>query len=148
MALQKKLNRVIFLCSVLGMILAAWMWSFKLRNTMPPCTLSGCSHVLTGEYSEILDVPVAAFGFFYYAIVGLIASQREYITSKLLDTQMAVLLTIGIIFTVYLRYLEFVKIGTWCEWCWGSVILIVVITFSFLGVFGRQKKRRTADVSV
>jgi len=38
----------------------------------------------------------------------------------------------GIIFSVYLRYLEFVKIGHICVWCWMSVILIVLFIVLYL----------------
>lgn len=125
-------NRVILIFTIFGMTLSGWMWSFKLSNEVPACTLSGCEHVMTGDYSVMLGVPVAALGFFYYGVLGLLAFQRELIESKWLNGQLAVFIILGMIFTIYLRYLEFVKIGDWCQWCWVSVFFMIVITGSYL----------------
>ncbi len=116
---------------VFGMILSLALWRYKVINVVPPCTVSGCSHVLTGKYSEIFDAPVSLYGFFFYAFLSMLFFQRLFFKSSLIQFMIILFLIWGWIFTIYLRYLEIFKLGNWCEWCWMSVLFMVTITVSF-----------------
>lgn len=115
--------------AVFGMFLSAWLWRYKLNEAEIPCSVSGCADVATGEYSMFLKTPVAAFGFFYYAFLTLLFFEKIFISHKILDFLIKIFLVLGWIFTIYLRYLEIFKIHDWCEWCWLSVMIMLVLAF-------------------
>ena len=125
-------NRAIFTIGLLGIVLCIYMWSYQTTDKIIPCTYDGCEHVLTSEYSHMFGIPVSVFGFFYYVFVTFIAFERFFIKHKLLNTSLILLAVWGIIFSAYLRYLEFAKIGSICVWCWVSMLFVVLIS---LGIF-------------
>jgi uncharacterized membrane protein len=125
-------NKIIFIISILGIILSGAMWWYKYENKIPPCTLSGCEHVLTGPYSEMFGTPVAAYGFFFYITLAGLSFQALFIHNKLITRMLGLDIIAGVIFTIYLRYLEIVKIGDWCQWCWVSVVFMIFISVGFL----------------
>ncbi len=124
-------NRIILLLSIVGMLLCAYLWWIQVSDTIVPCTDDGCETVLNSEYGKILGVPMAVYGFFFYVGVWFLAFERSLIKHKLLDLFLGILIVWGVLFGVYLRYLEFAKIGDICIWCWGSF----GITLVMLGVF-------------
>ena len=133
--IQAKISKyklIQFLFGLFGVVLSLALWWYKVRNVLPPCTVSGCSHVLTGEYSELYQTPVAVLGLFFYTILSLLIFEGIFIKHKLIQNLTLYSLLAGWIFTLYLRYLEFVKIGKWCEWCWMSVLFLLIITISFV----------------
>ena len=140
--IQLQINPIkifILIFSIFGMFLSAWLWRYKLISENITCTVSGCQEVATGEYSMFLKTPVAAFGFFYYAFLTLLFFERLFIRDKILNILINIFLFCGWIFTIYLRYLEIFKIHDWCEWCWMSVLFMVVITIST--VYERKLER-------
>lgn len=80
----------------------------------------GCEAVQTSRYSEILGIPVAAFGLFAYA--GLLLS-------TIWKGENAVLLglfiaLVGTLFSAYLTYLEFFVIRALCQWCVANAVIV------------------------
>lgn len=138
-------TKMILMVSVFGIILSGWMWWYKLENKIPPCTLSGCEHVLTGPYSEMFGAPVAAYGFFFYITLVVLAFQKLFVSHKLITRMLGLDILAGGIFTVYLRYLEFAKIGNWCQWCWVSVLFMIIISFCYL-IEVKGQKRNSKDL--
>lgn len=124
-------TKFILLFAIGGAILSAFLWKYHIENKIPPCTISGCSDVLTGKYSELFGIPVGTWGFFYYASLIGITIERLLIKHRYLDWMFFGILVSGWVFTLYLRFLEFFVIRAWCEWCWVSVVLLFGITVTF-----------------
>ncbi len=133
-------NKLIMFLAFLGMLLSAYLWANHLNDKPIPCTITSCEHVLSSEYAEMFGVPMGAYGFFFYAFVAFTAFIRFFVGHKVLDRLLLGLITWGIAFSLYLRYLEFVKIGGICEWCWMSVFIVVLLLFTFL-IEKRQKSK-------
>lgn len=129
--LREITNLAILLLSAVGGLLSLYLWSSTLKGDVGFCT-TGCDFILSSSYSKILGIPVAALGFFFYSFVALLCFQRIHIKHLLLDRMLALTIFSGIIFTIYLRYLEFGVLNKICMWCWGSVVVIVLITIAYL----------------
>lgn len=120
---------LLLVLAVLGMILSAYLWWYKFQEGEAiSCDISGggCDEILTGKYSEMFNIPIATWGFFFYATFFLVSFQKLFIKHFLIDSLLIGLLLSGILYTLWLRYLEFFVIGGWCQWCWLSVIIIVI----------------------
>ena len=119
--------------SLLGIILSVYLWSFSLSDTPIPCTVDGgCESVLRGEWSELFDIPIAALGTAFYSAFFYTSILKLFIRHSLLDWSQTVLITSGILFTTYLRYLEISQIGYICQWCWVSMILVIILFVAYL----------------
>jgi uncharacterized membrane protein len=130
MKLRDKVNISIMLLGLVGVAVSVYLWSSTIQGKVGFCP-TGCNAILKSEYGKLLGIPVASWGVAYYsAIIGL-AFQKTQIKHKLLDNMLAFVIGVGMVFTLYLRYLEFVKIGEICAWCWVSVAVLVLITVVF-----------------
>lgn len=132
-----KKNAIIQLAfSAIGIVLSLYLWYVHTTSSDIVCS-TGCDKVIASEYGVMFGIPVGALGVAFYLMYGflqvLVARYKDEFTRNISNLW----LMAGIIFTIYLRYLEFFKIGAICSWCWGSVVIILVL----LGVelVGRRK---------
>lgn len=125
------INTFMFILGMLGIALSAYLWNVQITDGIVPCTTGGCEDVLTSKWSKILGIPMAAYGMAYYIAICFISFERMFIKHKLLNYTLLILIIWGIIFSAYLRYLEFVKIGEICIWCWASVAIVILLTISY-----------------
>jgi uncharacterized membrane protein len=89
-----------------------------------------CGNVFASGYVSIFGVPFYLLGLIWFpflAIVGFLLSRagKGRITSEL----PVPLLMIGNIFTIYLWYLELVRIGAICPVCVSMYVVNYVLTF-------------------
>ena len=136
-------KRIIFLASGSGVLLSAYMWYLKVTAVHFRCLISSCSAVMASTYSTMLGVPVPVYGFFYYAFlitltfIILLHQKFDQITGKILWA----FILLGDIFTIYLRYLELAKMHEWCELCWTSVIILLVINILWWQVWKKETSK-------
>jgi len=108
----------IALLCLAGLFVALYLWLYKLGvvGTMV-CGTGGCETVQTSPYSRFLGIEVALIGVVGYAVLLAVAVAGT-----------TVLLSGGaVVFTAYLKYLEFLVIGAVCQWCVVSAVLILAV---------------------
>lgn len=91
-----------------------------------------CDIVNRSEYSEIMGIPVAAIGIAGYAVLFVLGSfqrDRETTPNRLLGASLA-----GLVFALYLTYIEAYILETWCILCLISLVLISLITAAAIAV--------------
>jgi uncharacterized membrane protein len=84
-----------------------------------------CDIVNRSEYSSVMGIPVAGIGVAGYGALFLLATMYRMhanTPSRLLATSAA-----GLIFALYLTYIEGYVLNTWCILCLSSLALIAVI---------------------
>lgn len=129
--LRTTTNLIILLLAAVGGLLSLYLWNSTLKGDVGFCT-TNCEAVLTSPYSKILEVPVAAMGFAFYVGMAALCFQRIHIKHILLDRMLAGMILAGVLFTIYLRYLEFGVIYEICMWCWGSVVVMLLVTIAYV----------------
>ena len=85
-----------------------------------------CDIVNRSEYSTVMGIPVAAIGVAGYAVLFALATfyrARMQTPIRLLLFSLA-----GLLFALYLTYVEGHVLETWCILCLSSLVLITVIT--------------------
>lgn len=85
-----------------------------------------CDIVNRSEYSELMGIPVAAIGVVGYAALFVLSTfyrSRAETPLRLLAAS-----TAGLIFALYLTYVEGHVLMTWCVLCLTSLALIFLIT--------------------
>lgn len=97
-----------------------------------------CDIVNRSEYSEVAGIPVAGIGVAGYVAIFLLSTfwkSRPETPARLLAAACA-----GLVFALYLTYIEAYKLRTWCILCVGSQMLIFLI-----GVLAGLVKSRSAS---
>ena len=119
------------LMSLVGVFVSAYLYLYKIgRIGTLACGTGGCETVQTSEWSRFAGVEVALIGVLGYAallVVSLIALQPASAGRRWPADLLAGLASGGVLFTLYLTYLELFVIRAICRWCVGSAAIIVTI---------------------
>lgn len=97
-----------------------------------------CDIVNRSEYSSIEGVPVAGIGVLGYAALFWLSTfwrSRAETSNWLLRASLA-----GLIFALYLTYIEAYVLATWCILCLISLALIFLITASAAALKVKSEK--------
>ena len=125
-------RQVAALLALVGLMLAIYltMYHYGLVGSLA-CGGSGeCEKVQGSRYADFLGLPVALYGVAGYLallIVALAGLQGRGADSPTPSRLLALLSGIGVLFTLYLTYLELFVIHAICKWCVGSAVIIVLI---------------------
>ncbi len=130
-------NRLLFVLiavlSLVGLVLSAVsLQRHYAKSETDFCDFTqkfNCDIVNRSEYSEIVGIPVAGIGVAGYAALFLLSTfwkSRSETPTRLLVASIA-----GMVFALYLTYVEAQKLKTWCILCLGSqgaIFLIMVLS--------------------
>jgi len=132
------------LVALIGVFLSLYLTLFKLGyiGTLA-CGSGSCETVQLSKWGDFLGVPVAAWGVGYYAIVlGLAFTgvQVRYESSARLTNLLVYVTGAGLLFSLWLTYLELFVIHALCRWCLGSAAMTLVLFL--LALWDRRAERR------
>jgi uncharacterized membrane protein len=117
--------------SLAGLFIAIYMYLYKLGKIGSlVCGTGACETVQLSPQARFLGVEVALIGVIGYAVMlllALLALQPRFAGPALPSRLLPVLAGGGVLFTVYLTYLELFVIHAICRWCVGSAVVIVLI---------------------
>jgi uncharacterized membrane protein len=97
-----------------------------------------CDIVNRSEYSTVQGIPVAGIGVAGYAALFFLAAfrrSRAETPNRLLGAALA-----GLVFALYLTYIEAYELMTWCILCLASLLLIFLISLLAIIVKVRSEK--------
>ena len=115
------------LVALAGMFVALYLTLYKLGyiGTLV-CAVGSCETVQTSKWATLLGFPVGAWGVAYY--IGVLAVSLAGLTPALADRRAISLLLVtmtgfGVLFSLWLTYLELFVIHAICQWCVISALL-------------------------
>ncbi|MES2178963.1 MAG: vitamin K epoxide reductase family protein [Gemmatimonadota bacterium] len=119
------------LVALAGVFVALYLTMYKLGyiGTLA-CAVGSCEKVQTSKWATFLGVPVGAWGVAYY--LGVLGISLAGLSPKLAErrevSQLLVGVTgIGLLFSLWLTYLELFVIDAICQWCVISAILATAL---------------------
>ncbi len=119
------------LLSLIGIFVAAYLYLYKIGKIgSVMCGTGGCETVQLSRWSSFLGMDVALIGLVgYLGLFGLalVSLQPRFAADPRLPRLLAVLSGIGVLFAVYLTWLELFVIHAICRWCVGSALIITAI---------------------
>jgi uncharacterized membrane protein/thiol-disulfide isomerase/thioredoxin len=123
---------VIPLLAIVGMVVSVYMSYVEITQTEALCgPVGNCNAVQQSPYAQLFGVlPVGVLGMIGYVLIALV-----WLLQKLGGERWRNILTlvlwgmalIGILFSIYLTFLEPFVIGATCAWCITSAIVITLI---------------------
>ena len=103
----------------------------KNQKYVPVCDISenvSCSRAFVSEYSKTLGIPNSAYGIVFYSIIFLLDFNN-------LNTYVFYLSIPAFLGSLYLAYISYFKVKTYCLVCNGIYIInLLLLVFSYLGL--------------
>lgn len=112
-----------------GALVAAYLAYVELTLTEAVCGVVGnCNTVQQSSYARILDVPIGVIGIVGYSLILVLwfVSRRGRLQARANTLEYAMVL-FGVLFSVYLTFLEPFVIGATCLWCLTSAVVMLLL---------------------
>lgn len=120
-------GRVLLVLATVGLVISGYLVLKTEDPSSVICSLGGgCETVLSSRYARIGPVSVAWLGVGWYLISLAIIWLTDF-SRRLKPTFLTVWATGGLVFSLYLLYLEAFVIKDYCTWCLGSLIIVALI---------------------
>lgn len=142
----KRLNQswawAIPIVCLIGLFVAGYLAYVEMNQMEATCgPIGDCNTVQQSEYARLFGIlPIGVLGLIGYCLILIAWVIGRYTTSKPADYASLALLgmsTFGLLFSIYLTFLEPFVIGATCAWCLTSAILMTILFWLSL-VFGRR----------
>jgi uncharacterized membrane protein len=119
---------VLALC---GVFLSLYLALYKagMIGTLA-CGTGECETVQLSRWATFLGLPVAAWGVGFYLAVfalSLLGVQERFADSRGFALGLVLVTGWGVLFSLWLTYLELFVIHAICRWCVGSALLTVAL---------------------
>jgi uncharacterized membrane protein/thiol-disulfide isomerase/thioredoxin len=129
---------VIPVVALLGMGVAFYLSFVEITKTEAICgPVGNCNSVQESQYATLFGlIPVGALGLVGYASIlaaWLFRQSGPKSWSKFLTLAIWIFAWFGILFTIYLTFLEPFVIGATCAWCITSAILMTIVFLAATG---------------
>ena len=129
--------------SLAGIFVALYLLLYKLGMIGNlSCSVGSCETVNSSKWATFLGLPVAGWGVAWYVamfVLAMVSTGARFAESSLVSLVLLGVATSGLIFSLYLTYLELFVIHAICQWC---VVSAVIVTIIFFFTVADYKERR------
>ncbi len=126
--------------SIVGLIDSGYLSWIKFSHTEEKCIpgFGNCAAVNSSSFSTVYNIPVAYMGFMAYGIILLLLLfGKKWPTITAISSYLMFGITlVGLLFSMYLTYVQFGILKTFCPYCLLSAItttlLFTISTFNLV----------------
>ena len=123
---------IIPILTILGLGIAGYLSYVETTHTTAICGPVGdCNTVQQSEYARLFGIlPIGVLGVFGYLAIlfsWIIAGNQNINIANPARLTMFALSTFGLIFSIYLTFLEPFVIGATCAWCVTSAVIMTAL---------------------
>lgn len=123
---------LIFILAAIGIGETVYLIRKRIAAQAPVCPIGGdCMNVLMSKYNNFLGIPNDIIGLLFYAVVLAITSFLIIgigpvfgFSLGLLNLGLKILVGAGSLASLYLTFLQWKIIKSWCFWCLMSAFTI------------------------
>ena len=130
--------------SLAGIFVALYLLLYKLGMIGNlSCSVGSCETVNSSKWATFLGLPVAGWGVAWYVamfVLAIVSTGSRFADSPLVSLVLLGVAASGLIFSLYLTYLELFVIKAICQWCVVSAIIVTIIFFFTVADY---RERRT-----
>lgn len=119
---DRNLKIASYLLAVVGLGCAVYLTYTKI-DSGGQCLVAGCSVVQQSQWSELLGLPVTAFGVAGYLAILLLLSLRGE-TARLL---LVLVSGVGFLFSMYMMYRAYITLNAFCPFCTASAAMMTLL---------------------
>ena len=122
---------LVALLALAGLFVALYLTLYKAGFIgQLTCSIGSCETVNTSQWSTLLGLPVAAWGLGFYIValaVAMAGTTDRWVDERSVSVALAALSGWGVLFSLWLTYLELFVIHAICMWCVISAIIVTII---------------------
>jgi len=118
-----RLRAAILVLAAIGVGIAGYLLYARWTGGTIACSTGGCETVQESRYATIAGVPVALLGLLAYVAIFVTALSR---TEPAKVAGAAITLG-GLVFAVYLVYVQAALSDAFCQWCLASDVVIALL---------------------
>lgn len=122
-------SRWIFpMIAVAGLCVAAYLAYVETQEIEAVCGAVGnCNAVQQSEYARILGIPVGVLGIAGYVVILTLWGMSRLFAVRHADKALFAAVVLGVVFSIYLTFLEPFVIGATCAWCLMSAVTMLAL---------------------
>ena len=140
---------IVAVLSLAGIFIALYLLLYKIGIIGElTCSVGSCETVNSSRWAVFLGIPVAGWGVAWYVgmfVLALVSTGERFAESSLVSLVLLMVAGTGLVFSLYLTYLELFRIHAICQWCVVSAIIVTIIFFVSLSDY-RESKRNGSVV--
>ena len=128
--MDRKLRITSIVLAALGLLDSVYLVWVKLTGAYALCgPIGNCESVNSSRFSEIFGIPIALLGAGAYLImiILLLIEHRNPFLSEFSSLIIFGMSLIGVLYSIYLTYIEVVVLGAICPYCVISAIILVIL---------------------
>ncbi len=145
---NKAFNGFIFALSIIGILIAGYLWKLHATPELIPCGRSGgCASVALSPYSRFpvgTGLPIAAWGTAgYIGILMLSCIRMMPLPPKLVhvaQTLQGLGLVAGMTASLILTYIQAAIIHAFCKWCLASEVVMAFMLIVYVVEWRGQRQ--------
>jgi uncharacterized membrane protein len=122
---------IVAMLSLAGIFVALYLLLYKLGLIGAlTCSIGSCETVNTSKWATFLGLPVAGWGVAWYVgmfVIALVSTGERFAQSASVSLVLLLVAGAGLLFSLYLTYLELFVIHAICQWCVVSAIIVTII---------------------
>ena len=130
--------------SLAGIFVALYLLLYKLGMIGNlSCSVGSCETVNSSKWATFLGLPVAGWGVAWYVamfVLALVSTGSRFADSIVVSTVLLGVATTGLLFSLYLTYLELFVIDAICQWCVVSAVIVTIIFFVAVADWREMRK--------
>ncbi len=134
----------IALASLISGLVALYLhlWKLGLTGSLSCTGSGGCAYVQGSPYGWFLGVDVALIGTVGYTLLFLaatIGTMERFADKQWPNTLMQLMIWPAVLFTLRLKYGEFIVLNSFCPWCAISAVTIALCAVLVVGDRGKLR---------
>lgn len=111
-----------------GLLVAGYLAYVEMTVVQATCGVMGdCNAVQQSSYAAILGVPVGIIGILGYLAILALWLVNQYKYQHQIDAALFTMALLGVVFSIYLTFLEPFVIGASCVWCLISAVVMGIL---------------------
>jgi uncharacterized membrane protein len=147
---SRKLVYVLILLGIAGLGIAGYLTWAHYDDGVLVCAIGGCETVQTSRYSTIGSIPIALLGMLMFAsltgLAGLRLMRKPPLGHETLTLVAWGMLLAGILYYLYLTYVELFVLHAICQWCvMTSLIALAMLVLESVILYQSVMRDDPAD---
>lgn len=120
---DRRLRVAVGVLSAAGAAIAGYLLYERWTGGTIACATGGCETVQESEYATLVGIPVALLGLLAYAAIFATA----FGASEVVRAAGAAIALGGLVFSLYLVYVQAALIEAFCQWCLASDVIMALL---------------------
>jgi uncharacterized membrane protein len=125
---QRYSRGLIPLTIAIGLLVAGYLSYVEVTTVEAACGVMGdCNTVQQSPYAQVLGIPVGVIGIIGYVVILSLWMVNQQRQRRPVEAVLWMMALCGVVFSLYLTFVEIFVIGATCVWCLTSAVVMGIL---------------------